>query len=213
LRKLVEGSDWDTEIHKSAVKMPAGLRLVMCDVDCGSETPGMVKKVLKWREENRAVADEVWGKLQSGNEAVARELTRLAGAEGAANGAGADKYDRLREIIKENRSLIRKMSLASKVPIEPPQQTALLDACSGIEGVIGGVVPGAGGYDAVVLLMEDREEVIAELKKLLAGWKVEANEEDGVQIGKVGILGVREDMVGVKRQDPAFYKDWISSES
>ncbi|KAF2654399.1 Phosphomevalonate kinase [Lophiostoma macrostomum CBS 122681] len=209
LRSLVEVADWDTEIHKSAVKMPAGLRLVMCDVDCGSETPGMVKKVLKWREQNQNEADRIWGKLQSGNEAVARELTRLPGVEGAANGAGADKYERLREIIKENRGLIRKMSVASKVPIEPPQQTALLDACSGISGVIGGVVPGAGGYDAVVLLLEDKEEVIAELKKLLAGWKVEASEEDGVQVGKVGILGVREDMVGVKRQDPALYRDWI----
>lgn len=210
LHSLVDGTTWDTEIQKSAVKMPSGLRLVMCDVDCGSETPGMVKKVLKWREENKEEADEIWNALQKGNEAVARELTRLATAENE-SAEGGEKYAKLRGIINENRRLIRRMSLASRVPIEPPQQTTLIDACSGIPGVIGGVVPGAGGYDAIVLLLEDKEEVIAELKKLITGWKVEADENDGVTIGKVGILGVREDMVGVKQENPTNYQDWIAS--
>jgi phosphomevalonate kinase len=191
--------------------MPSGLRLVMCDVDCGSETPGMVKKVLKWRGENREEADAIWDALQKGNEAVAAELTRLATSESADANAG-EKYAKLEGIIKENRALIRRMSKASQVPIEPPQQTMLLDACSGIPGIIGGVVPGAGGYDAIVLLLEDKEEVIESLKKVLAGWKVDASEnEDGVTIGKVGILGVREDMVGVRWEDPALYREWIAS--
>jgi phosphomevalonate kinase len=34
------------------------------------------------------------------------------------------------------------MSTASGVPIEPPEQTRLLDACVAREGVIGGGVPG-----------------------------------------------------------------------
>ncbi|ORX93228.1 ribosomal protein S5 domain 2-type protein [Clohesyomyces aquaticus] len=209
LKVLVEDSEhvWDTEIQKSAIKMPAGLRLVMCDVDCGSETPGMVKQVLAWRKENMEEADEIWKALQRGNEELARELTRLA-TEDAGPG---DKYAKLREIIKANRGLIRKMSVASKVPIEPPQQTALLDACSNIPGVIGGVVPGAGGYDAIVLLVEDKQSVHIELKKLTAGWKVDAASDDGVKIGRVGILGIREDMVGVRVQDPADYKEWIAA--
>lgn len=202
--------DWDTEIAKAKVKMPKGLRLVMCDVDCGSETPGMVKKVLQWRKDNQAVADEIWGKLQTGNEAVAAELTRLATSE-VTDGDANSKYSKLKDIIKENRALIRKMSKESKVPIEPPQQTRLLDSCSDIQGVIGGVVPGAGGYDAIVLLLEDREEVIDDLKKMLSGWKVDANEsEDGVSIGKVGILGVREDMVGVKTGTLELYDEWVA---
>lgn len=170
----------------------------------------MVKKVLKWREENKEEADAIWNQLQTGNEAVAAELTRLATDE-SANGNGEDKYDKLKKIINENRALIRRMSLASKVPIEPPQQTTLLDACSNIPGVVGGVVPGAGGYDAVVLLLEDRQEVIDELRKLLTGWKAEGATEDGVKIGKVGILGVREDMIGVRQEDPSAYKEWTSS--
>jgi phosphomevalonate kinase len=211
LTKLVEGDAWDTEIRKAAVKMPRDLRLVMCDVDCGSETPGMVKKVLKWREENREEADGIWNQLQEGNEAFARELTRLATAQEEGDGNGGEKYARLREIIGKNRELIRGMSVASGVPIEPPQQTALLDACSDIPGVIGGVVPGAGGYDAIVLLIEDREDVSSQLRKLVTGWKDETGGSDGVTIGKVGILGVREDMVGVKQEDPTAYRDWITS--
>lgn len=39
------------------------------------------------------------------------------------------------------------------VPVEPDEQTRLLDACIKITGVIGGGVPGAGGYDAVFLLV------------------------------------------------------------
>ncbi|KAF2745539.1 Phosphomevalonate kinase [Sporormia fimetaria CBS 119925] len=205
LKNLIEGKEWDTEIHKAAIKMPQGLRLVMCDVDCGSETPGMVKKVLQWRAENQEEADDIWNGLQKGNDDMAKELTRLA-TQDPQSGEG-ERYARLRDIINGNRELIRKMGEASGVPIEPPQQTALLDACSKIPGIVGGVVPGAGGYDAVVLLIEDREDVMAELKKLTSAWKVE-NQGDGITMGKVGILGIREDMVGARREEPAVYQMW-----
>lgn len=210
LRDLVEGDAWDTEIAKAAIKMPKGLRLVMCDVDCGSQTPGMVKQVLKWREENKKDAGELWDALQKGNEDFAAELTRLATTT-SQNDDASTQYAKLRDIIAANRTLIKRMSLASGVPIEPPQQTALLDSCSSIPGVVGGVVPGAGGYDAVVLLVEDREGVLGELKTALKDWKVEGEAEDGVTIGKVGILGVREDMVGVRSEDPGSYAEWIST--
>ncbi|OAG12636.1 phosphomevalonate kinase [Paraphaeosphaeria sporulosa] len=209
LRSLVEGDSWDVEIAKAKVKMPRGLRLVMCDVDCGSQTPGMVRTVLKWREQNPELADRIWGELQSGNEAFAAELTRLATEDSGE--AGAEKFAKLKGIFEANRKLIREMSKESGVPIEPPQQTKLLDACSAVAGVVGGVVPGAGGYDAIVLLLEDKEEVIGELRKVVEGWKVDGHSEDGVTIGKVGILGVREDMVGVRREDVVIYREWITS--
>ncbi|CAO2650364.1 Nn.00g016560.m01.CDS01 [Neocucurbitaria sp. VM-36] len=206
LRSLIEGDEWDTEIRKSAIKMPKGLRLVMCDVDCGSETPGMVRKVLAWRQENKEEADGIWKELQQGNEALAAELTRLAAAD-PVPGDGKDKYDKLREIIHKNRALIRQMGKASGVPIEPPQQTHLLDYCSNLDGVIGGVVPGAGGYDAVVLFVEDNEDIITSLRTSLGQYKPEESDE-GMKIGKVGIIGVREEMVGVKEEDLGLYKEW-----
>jgi len=41
------------------------------------------------------------------------------------------------------------------VPIEPDEQTRLLDISVAHAGVIGGGVPGAGGYDAIWLLVCD----------------------------------------------------------
>ncbi|KAF1835502.1 phosphomevalonate kinase [Decorospora gaudefroyi] len=199
LRTLVEGEAWDTEIRKAAIRMPRGLRLVMCDVDCGSETPGMVKKVLAWREKSKEEAEGIWRNLQAGNEALAAELTRLAGEE---QRVSEDKYDKLRQIISSNRNLIREMGAKSGVPIEPPQQTRLLDYCSKLAGVVGGVVPGAGGFDAIVLLVEDKEEVVRALKTSLGQYK------DPEATGRVGVIGVREEMVGVKEEDLSLYKEW-----
>lgn len=199
LRSLVEGSAWDTEIKKAAIKMPKGLRLVMCDVDCGSETPGMVKKVLAWRAEQQDEANKIWNELQTGNEALAAELTRLATDE---QGEDFSKYNTLRQIISQNRALIRAMGDKSGVPIEPPQQTRLLDYCSTLEGVVGGVVPGAGGFDAIVLLVQDKDEVLQKLKSSLAQYN------DPEATGKVGVIGVREEMVGVKAEDLSLYKEW-----
>ncbi|KAF2189800.1 Phosphomevalonate kinase [Zopfia rhizophila CBS 207.26] len=210
LKHLIDEQAWDTEIHKSAIKVPSSLRLVMCDVDCGSKTPGMVKQVLQWRTSDPEKATQIWNALQTANEAFAAELTCLATSD-TQNGDAGEKYTVLKRKILEIRSLIRQMSLASRVAIEPPQQTALLDACSALPGVIGGVVPGAGGYDAVAVLVENKEEVVEELKKLLSGWKVDRGEDaaDGVKIGKVEMLDVREEMVGVRLEDPGIYKEWM----
>ncbi|KAF3051455.1 phosphomevalonate kinase [Didymella keratinophila] len=208
LKELVEGQ-WDTEIKKSLIKMPRGLRLVMCDVDCGSETPGMVKQVLKWREEEKTDAEGIWQRLQGGNEALAAELTRLA-EEGAEEPYGQGRYAKLAVIIEENRVAIRDMGEKSGVPIEPPQQTALLDYCTKIEGVVGGVVPGAGGFDAVVLLVENNEVVLEDLKKKLGEYKPEDTGAEGPRIGRVGTVDVREEMVGVKREGLGLYREWTT---
>lgn len=40
------------------------------------------------------------------------------------------------------RRTMRVLGAAADVPIEPPEQTALLDACCQMPGVIGGGVPG-----------------------------------------------------------------------
>ncbi|KAJ1962298.1 phosphomevalonate kinase [Dipsacomyces acuminosporus] len=47
------------------------------------------------------------------------------------------------------RSLQRTLSENAQVPIEPPKQTRLLDACMEVPGVCMAAVPGAGGYDAI----------------------------------------------------------------
>lgn len=56
---------------------------------------------------------------------------------------------------------MREMGRLSQVPIEPPEQTRLLDACLAKNGVIGGGVPGAGGYDAIWILTLTPSKVTA----------------------------------------------------
>jgi len=52
---------------------------------------------------------------------------------------------------------MKEMGNLSGVPIEPDEQTRLLDICVSQAGVVGGGVPGAGGYDAIWLLVCDPE--------------------------------------------------------
>lgn len=201
LQEIIEESGpigaWDTEVIKDKVKVPKGIRLVMCDVSCGSQTPGMVKQVLAWRKETGEEAEKIWEHLQLANENLSKELVRLAETD--------DKdYATLTERIADIRNNIREMSSKSGVPIEPPAQTKLLDACSNIDGVIGGVVPGAGGYDAVALLIEEREEVMSELQTLLKEWQ-------GDGVGKVSTLGVKQEMEGVRMQEFDDYLEWTKS--
>ena len=209
LRSLIEGTDptrnWDTQIDKSAVSVPKGLRLLMCDVDCGSETVGMVKNVLNWRKDNPEEAALLWAALQKGNEDLAGELRRLAQLPEQS----VKDYEDLRVILLTVRSLIREMSEKARVPIEPRAQTMLIDACSGLSGVIGGVVPGAGGFDAIALLVEDNDEVTRELHSFLDAYKVDATEDGGARMGKVRLLGVKQEMDGIKVEDPELSLDWF----
>jgi phosphomevalonate kinase len=198
---------WDTEILQDAVKVPRGLRLVLCDVAGGSQTPGMVKQVLAWRAAQPAEADALWTELHAANQALAAELTALADAQPTGSLADDDGDEPaalrpLRAAFARIRASLRAMTRQTGVPIEPAAQTRLIDACEAVPGVVGGVVPGAGGYDAIALLIRDREDVVRALRELIAGW--EFSGEEGVG-GKVSMLGVREEMEGVRAEEARGY--------
>jgi len=210
LRTLVEDTDptrkWDAEIQTSAVTIPKHLRLVMCDVDCGSQTVGMVKRVLAWRKEKPEEALLLWSALQKGNDDLRDEFIRLA------RNPHTSELDHhgLRDIINTVRSLIREMSGKSGVPIEPQVQTELLDACCQVSGVIAGVVPGAGGYDAVALLVLDKPESMEGLQNVLSGYTTSSDEiESDAKIGRVRLMGVRQEMEGVRPEDCKSYEAWL----
>lgn len=92
------------------------------------------------------------------------------------------------------------MSSLSDVPIEPPKQTRLLDACCALPGVVGGTVPGAGGYDALVLLVVDSPEVVAGVEGVWSNWTemsvcpLSAKQSDGgIQVETLeGVHGLKE---------------------
>ncbi|KAF5972596.1 phosphomevalonate kinase [Fusarium bulbicola] len=188
--KLVDGeSAWDVEVLKDAVTMPKGVVLRMCDVDCGSKTVGMVKKVLKWRSSDPEESKKLWDELQKRNEQLIATLN-------------AGDVENLPGKTTAVREMIRQMGSASDVPIEPESQTELLDAVSTVEGVYGGVVPGAGGYDALALLMKDDEETKQRVEEFLDKWA----EEKGT---KVKLLGVKGEMEGVRSESLDVYAGWI----
>ena len=191
---------WDTQIKKSEIDIPQGLRLVMCDVDCGSETTGMVKKVFTWRKENSEEAALLWATLQKANEDLASELQKLA----LRGNTSTTTYDNLRDIILTIRSLVREMSDKAQVPIEPKVQTELINACSELPGVIGGLVPGAGGFDAIALLIEDNQEMVDELSRFLNDYKV-TEEGQKTMIGKVRLLDVKQEMAGLRAEEADMY--------
>lgn len=186
---LVDQEEWDVEVAKEDVFMPAGVALRMCDVDCGSKTVGMVKKVLAWRASDPAGSKALWDDLQRRNEDLASALK-------------AGDVTSLPARLAAVRALVRDMGAASGVPIEPESQTELLDGLTGVDGVYGGVVPGAGGFDALALLVEDDAATLARVEAFLREWAAEKGT-------KVKLLGVKGEMEGVRREELRVYEGWI----
>lgn len=210
LKSVVENADslhqWDVGIDKDfAASMPRGLRLVMCDVDCGSETVGMVQNILSWRKEKPEQAKLLWETLHQGNQDLATELHRLAQKEDDS----VEAYDNLRTILLTIRSLIREMSALSGVPVEPKSQTDLIDACCRLPGVVGGVVPGAGGFDAIALMVENTGEVIDSLQNCLKDYGAGIDHGQESKPSRVRLLGVQQDDEGLRQEHPLQYKGWL----
>ncbi|RYP47590.1 hypothetical protein DL768_006376 [Monosporascus sp. mg162] len=189
LAACVESGAWDAEARADGVSLPPGVALRMCDVDCGSQTVGMVKQVLKWRAAAPDGSKKLWDDLQAANEALGAAL------RDGRTGEGAGAVARVRE-------LVRAMGAESGVPIEPESQTALLDALAGVEGVYNGVVPGAGGFDALALLMRDDVGTERRVKEFLEAWSKERG-------GVVRMLDVKGEMEGVRTEGLGQYAGWL----
>ncbi|TFK75434.1 phosphomevalonate kinase [Pluteus cervinus] len=170
---------WDYKVEP--FKLPPLTRIMLADVNAGSDTPSLVGKVLSWRKANKETSDKLWETLHQHNRSLATNLqllTRLS-EQDPENYASAVKYlaslqpvqwaanpwqppeeipivekfygaHRITQDIRQN---MKRMGELAGVPIEPPEQTSLLDKCVTQAGIIGGGVPGAGGYDAIWLLV------------------------------------------------------------
>lgn len=148
-----------------------------------------MKKVLAWRAGDTVRSTELWDELQSRNEGLAAALR-----EG--------RVDELPGNVGGIREKIREMSTLSDVPIEPQSQTELLNAVSDVEGVYGGVVPGAGGFDAAAVLMKDDAETKTRVEGFLSKWSQEKD-------SKVKLLNVKGEMEGVRRENLEVYDGWL----
>lgn len=167
------------------VTLPPGLVLLLADIAAGSETPGMINKVLGWRSAKKVEADNLWGEIDASNakiwelfgklaqiakeqpEAYKRDLSSAAASPLSSLQPSSPTLAALHEIFSTTSSLranLRLMSTLTTAPIEPPPQTELLDTTLACPGAVCAAVPGAGGMDAIfaVVIGESAAEKVQE---------------------------------------------------
>ncbi|KAG8907936.1 phosphomevalonate kinase [Tulasnella sp. 403] len=169
-------ADWKQNVQP--FRLPPMTRLMLADVDAGTDTPAAVGRVLSWKKSAPEKALQVWDSLASSNDAFAKALTALSALHQRSPGAYQTAVRRLigHPPNKVIRSKMREMGSLSNVPIEPPEQTNLLDSCVAKPGVIGGGVPGAGGYDAIWVLVLDlpngpQSSPVTHVESVWSNWK------------------------------------------
>ncbi|QPG73589.1 hypothetical protein FOA43_000901 [Brettanomyces nanus] len=214
LQKLIDNTDWKIE-HKQCCMVP-GIHIIMGDVAGGSETPKLVSKVMKWRKENTQRALAVWTELNDSNMRLVKSLEDLQTASEtdkvgyakllaylnthSASEIDAEGSEKLLvdvvESVKNIRKWLKVMTVESGAEIEPDEQTKLLNSCLELNGCLGGVVPGAGGYDAICLMVAEDSIV-----KIMQSTKNDPN------FKHVKWLRLAEQKQGLMREDPEDFKN------
>jgi phosphomevalonate kinase len=190
LQRLVEMTPWAEDLVEGPRLLPQPLQILMGDVCGGSESPGMARAVLKWKQEvhmkDPTTPIPHWDDLKVLNESVVELFQQLSFSETNTN--SSDEYDQmatqlasewpstsilseLNKTFTKIRQHLKKMGEAANIPIEPDQQTSLCDTTCQIPGVVTALVPGAGGYDAIACLYIDRPGVLESIGALWATYK------------------------------------------
>lgn len=198
------GDLWDNIIIKS--NLPPGFSIVLGDINCGSNTPSMVGKVLQWRKEQPEESRSIWQCLKLGNLEINQTLLFLQqlhsqspslyfstlswcsmrqSSEWKAVMSTTGAHDGIsRRIVKllvslagsfqEIRRLLKQMGDSANVPIEPDEQTRLLDATAEQKGVVFSGVPGAGGFDAIFAIVlsdpSNGQSPVTKVEELWISW-------------------------------------------
>ncbi|ETV68572.1 phosphomevalonate kinase [Aphanomyces astaci] len=172
---------WDNVVRPFC--LPEGMHMIMGDVNAGSATVSMVRKVLTWQSHDPVGAAALWADLNAQNMAIPalfeqlhalqaqdsaltnttkqrsvsellEELSRMPFHEWtAADAVVGTLLTSLRTTFQGIRALLRNMGELAQVGIEPTDQTALIDATMAVPGVLFAGVPGAGGNDAIFAIV------------------------------------------------------------
>lgn len=176
--KLVQLVNSDWEFTHTPCALPPRIRLLMGDIAGGSETPKLVSKVLQWKKNMPEESASLYSALDGANEELMTALASLHDLhrmDAALYNAAADyflavsveeqktvahkeeygPFYQLVDAIKHIRANLKRLTVLCGADIEPDSQTSLLDRCNTLPGTLGGVVPGAGGFDAISLLVVD----------------------------------------------------------
>ena len=77
----------------------------------------------------------------------------------------------LRGTLLETRKNLKTMGDLAQVPVEPDEQTHLANATMELPGVVASLVPGAGGYDALVVVYVNTTQVRDQICQLWTNYK------------------------------------------
>jgi phosphomevalonate kinase len=160
--RCVRAPQWDAQ-HEP-LELPPGVCLVLGDVARGSATPGMVNQILAWWDgkvagQSAADAQALVAQLDAANQRVFADLQQ-------------HRFDALSDDFRAVRALLKQMGERAGVPVEPDEQTALLDYTSRVDGVLACGVPGAGGFDAVFVLLRSSAALPA-LERAWQQWRAD----------------------------------------
>ncbi|CCH59186.1 hypothetical protein TBLA_0B03450 [Henningerozyma blattae CBS 6284] len=210
LRILVNEVNWNTISER--IKLPDRLRLVMGDVNSGSETPKLVSTVQKWYSDNEADGFKVYQNINKGNMEFVQSLSNLNEIsvnnpdlykqiidEVSTDHSAIEKYTDIRNIkdsILTVRKNFRYITKQSGAEIEPQIQTELLDNCNKLNGVLTCMIPGAGGFDAIAVITTTGTN----LTKLTQGKE---------EFKNVKWLNLRQANYGLQEEDPTMYDNML----
>lgn len=207
LKKLVSKIDW--QIVNERVSLPPNLRLIMGDVNNGSETTKLVSKVKNWYSSNLPKSFEIYEKMNEANMRFISALVQLSKLysedslrygqliDAIENGHGTEDHPEIQILVSAVdtiRSNFRLITKESGADIEPEVQRILLDESMKLRGVLTGLVPGAGGYDAISLITTDSCDI--------------EKETEGIDTFKnVVWLDLKQEDCGLSEENPNHYKD------
>ncbi|KAI5955110.1 ERG8 [Candida jiufengensis] len=180
LLKTVVEQKW--EFNHESCALPPQTKLLMGDIKGGSETPKMVSKILQWKKDQPKESSEIYNQLNTANSNFIKAITEV-------------NIPQINESLKQIRKGLSNLTQMADVPVEPPIQTHLLDNLSLLKGCIGGTVPGAGGYDAIALLV--LSEYVDEIKS-----ETSTNPE---KYNNVTWLDIHEEAEGIRIEDVEDY--------
>ncbi|KAG0671554.1 phosphomevalonate kinase [Maudiozyma exigua] len=206
LRAVVDNSDW--KMTATPTNLPKGFKLIMGDVNTGSETVKLVQKVKSWYNENLPSSLNVYKSIDSNNMKIIKlcqdlhilEKTNPTYYNDLLEGLSKGKIQNFKELqefqnaVSEIRKNFRLITEQSGADIEPAVQTELLDNCCKLKGVLTGVIPGAGGFDAIALVASQDTDIALETKDLK-------------EFQNVTWMKLRQANCGLSEEDSDHYRD------
>lgn len=175
---------WDGGIRQP-LNLPSFVQVMLADVSGGSESPSMARTVLTWKKGIGSQQVPHWDDLIHINQQIGELLQKLcsrqmdnaeleslitSNVEAWKTSETGRLLSSLRVAAQESRHHLKAMGEAAGVPIEPDEQTTLIDGTMQIPGVIAGLVPGAGGYDAIACLYVNHPRVRHAVADFWCSW-------------------------------------------